>query len=270
MGLLNVGADLISREWRIVSVDPELELELKGQFPPAGGVEDNASPRLSSGASAGSSSPSVQWVHGGLRTVSFRSEFVARHQLQDHRKKERILVALRSQDPNLGRGPRVRFTWGSTVIVGFVTTCRIAKSGYWSTGFPKVIAFNMEITEAPDPIELELDDLSPEGETQWITLGQGDTFETLGARYLGRALRGELVRRINPGQGAGEVPGDRVRVFERDHPAMAGDVRPTSAPFSDRTRQRSTWQPIVEELVEARVRGLPWALLPEVLAGEVG
>jgi hypothetical protein len=229
MGVLDI---LKFNVWTITSLDPGIFLSLEGQFQPTGGAEDSAAPILSEAVTAGSDRPAVQWVAGGRRTVRIRSSFVSGHQLDDIRPSVDTLTALAAKDATLGRAPRVSFTWGELEIEGF---CKVQTriEGWWAlSGWPRRVDFDLEIVEA---FELDLDGsgTTGSGETQHVTLGEGETFEVLGLRYLGDPLRGELIRRENPDQAAGERPGDRVKILERSHPRMRGPVRPTAPSLLD-------------------------------------
>lgn len=268
MGVL----DLIKwNVWKIKCLDAAIALELEGQFQPDPGMEDAAVPTLSGTATAGSARPAVQWVAGGRRSVRFRSSFVSAHQLDDIGPKLETLTKLDLLDASLGRAPRLSLQWGDLEIEGFAIV-RKRIEGWWAiSGWPRRIDFEIEIVEA-FPLDLDGTGSSSSGETQFITLAAGEWLETLAARHLGDALRGELVRRINPRIALEEQPGDRVKVYERSHPAMRGAIRPTSPPFLGLAATGD-----VAELLEAMAadrgtvsRGLAWDRLPEVIAGEVG
>ena len=168
----------------------------------------------------------------------------------------------------------MRLTWGHLQIEGLCTKCTIRIPKFWLTGLPVAILFEIEITQGK-ALELETARTgSPfAGETLWRYLRAGETFETLGARYLGRAERGDLIRRENPAQALSELAGDRVKVLEPDHKKMRVGVIPTGVPFLDRPRTEETWQPVVQALGQSRGSGsevgLSWARLPEVVAGLV-
>lgn len=260
-----------ANKWRIVSVDPEVELLIEGQFRPDDGWEDSQAPVMAGSSTPGSSEPLTQWVAGGPRVVTLRSAFRSLHNLDDVRPKERLLERLRERDPTLGRAPKIQVTWGHREVTGFarVTT---RTPGFWVTGLPIAVAFDLEVTQAPE-ILLDLDQAGTDGETQFVTLSDGETFEELGRRYYRSPLRGELIRRQNPDHADQEAAGDRVKVLERDHPASRVAVVPSSPPYLDRTKSGETWQPVIETLAETRGQagdpGRPWSYLEEVAAGEV-
>lgn len=267
MGLADL---IIWNQWTIKSLDSELFLELLGAFQPTGGVEDTQRPVLAETVTVGADRPTVQWVAGGARVVRFRSSLVSKHSLDDIGPQLDTLRLLDTKDPTLGRAPRIAFTWSDLEIEGFArVTKRI--SGFWAvTEWPKRVDFEIEIREAH---ELDLDGSGDgTGETQYVTLAAGESFEALALRYYGDPIRGDLIRRENPGIAAGEVAGDRVKVLERTHKRAKGTVKPTAPPFLT-MRGSSPWAELVEDLAAERgvgVRGLSWDRLPEVQSGEVG
>lgn len=253
--------------WKITSDDSTNAWKLEGQYQPEG-FRIRASPVVSSSVTAGASRPYVQWVAGGSRVFSFRSRFRSLHNLDNITSKVEFLEQLTARDDDLGRAPRITFAWGVHEITGFVTACPLEIVGYWPTGFPRQVVFDLEITEAPENAGEPTS-----GETQFIRLGAGELFETLAARHLGNPLRGELIRRINPALSLlPENAGDVVKVFEREHPAMRETVKPGSVPFTEQAARPGDWQALIDELGGERgvdQRGLPWRLLPEVVAGLV-
>lgn len=262
-------ADLFHRtRWQIVSVDPQVAVFLEGQYQPDEGWVDDKPPILSAAVTPGSEAPSTQWVAGGPRVVRIRSSFVSKHFLDDIRPQRRMLESLRDRDSVLGRAPRVRLTWGDLEVVGFVSRLTVRTVGYWVTGKPKVVAFELELTES-EVLLIDLGDALAglTGETQFVTLRGGETFEALGRRYYGRADKGDLIRRENPKHADQEEAGDVVKVLEAEHVRVRRVVvEPSGVPFLG-----DGWEDIVEDIAEERdsSSGLPWALQPEVLAGEV-
>lgn len=256
--------------WRLVSVDPEVVLELEAQADPPEGVTVQRPPVVAGGGSPGSTAPAVQWVAGGSQQLRISDAFWSKHFGDDISAKITVLDRLVSRDATLGRAPLVEFTWASVSLRGYVTgQYRIV--GFWVTGLPKGVVFELTVTEAPS---LALSTGSPSGETLYVVGADGELFESLGLRYFGDPLKGELIRRVNPDLAAARtIAGERVKVLEREHPSMRESIVPTAPCFLDRRRQGTTWQPVVEDLCETRgvtSVGRPWALLEEVASGEVG
>lgn len=261
-----------ANRWSIVSLDPEVVITLTGDMPPEQGMDVEKRPQVALASSPGSASPTVQWVAGGALVHRFRGVLRARTMLDDIEPARAALEACRNRDATLGRAPRVTVTWGVLTVTGFVTGLTGRIDGYWATGHPRLYAFDLEVTEAP---QVSLSISSPRaGETQYIVLTSGETFELLGWRYLRDPLKGELVRRENPELGEErEAAGDRVKVLEPEHPRMRVRVRPLAPCFQDRTDSGDTWQPLIDELAELRGTanspGLSWARLTEVISGEI-
>jgi hypothetical protein len=258
--------------WTLTSADPEVLVALEGQFQPEDGAEYGSAPNLSDSATAGSDRPTVQWVHGGSRRISIRSAFYSLNMLDDIRSKLDALEALDAKDPTLGRAPRVTFAWGDLTITGFATVKKRIP-GWWAvSGWPRAVIFDLEIVEAPALDFTGSGSVSGSGETQFVTLGAGESLELLALRFYGDPLLGELIRRENPDLAEGETAGDRVKVLEREHPRARGPVVPTAPSFLDRKRRGDTWAPLVEDLAATRgveLAGLPWDRLPDVVAGLV-
>lgn len=263
---------LIPAKWTIASLDPEVALLIEAQFPLSDGLDvTGGQPTFGTASSAGSAQPVVQWSAGGSQGVKLSAQFSARDFLDDLTPKIDALERLKRYDPALGRAPRVLFSWGERVLSGFAKAVEVRIMDRFVTGLPRSCSFTVEIVGAPVVV---VETVSPvSGETQYVRLVAGDTFEALGARYLGNPLRGELIRRRNPEilgiDGRRETAGDRVQVLEADHPAMRAKIKPSSVPFLG-----DDWRAIVQDLGNTRgtgtTRGLPWRLLPEVLSGEVG
>ena len=265
---------LRGEQWQIESLDSVVVIRLEGQYKPEQGWEDSATPSTATSVTVGSSEPAISFVSGGARSVRIRSSYRSLDFADSLLEKEKMLRALRKRHPGLRRTPRVRLTWGHLQIEGLCTRCSIRVPSFWLTGLPVALLFEIEITQGK---ALEIDTVRTgglaSGETLYRYLQDGETFEHLGLKHLGRADRGELIRRENPIQALSETAGERVKVLEADHPRMRVEVRPTGVPFLDRARDQETWQPLVQELGESRgvgrQRGTAWALLPEVVAGLV-
>jgi len=258
-------------QWSLLSADPSVVLALYSQYPPDAGVEYGRPVRVNTWTTPGSATAGVSWVSAGPGYVRISSLYQSLHNLDDITPAIDALELLTERDAALGRAPRVTFAYGGVELTGLVTNLTKRITGYWDlTGLPKRVEFRFEVMEAA-----ALDYSSGGagvGETQYITIRDGQSFETLGAQLLGDAGRGDLIRRINPGIAAGEVAGDRVKVLEKEHPEMRGRVIPTSAPFLRMADGSDPWVEVVEELGTARAdttAGLSWFALPEVISGAV-
>jgi hypothetical protein len=245
--------------WEVVSLDPEVDLSVVGDQPLTGWSEGKPA-SLSTSATLGASAPTVQWTAGGLRTVQCTTALVARDFNDDVGPVRDRLRALNERDPILGRALRVRFTWGTETIAGFVEV-KTTTTTHLPNGRVLRVEVEFSITEA------ELPSRTPaSGETTYRVLRQGETFERLALVLLGDASKGDLVRRMNPAVAAArEAAGVRVRVLEPFHPAMRGKPAPVSPAF-----QGATWQDTVDALavdLGTTVRGRSWRSIRAEIGG---
>lgn len=251
--------------WVLRSLDREVVLVLSGQFGPSGPVRDTATPQIAEAAAPGGGTPGAQWVRQGVRSKRFRSSFNATSFADDLRPRRRLLERLRERDPALGRAPLVALTWGDQEFRGFVSELVIQESGRWAaTGLPKAIAFELELREVPM--------LGPDagrvstGFTTYVTLGSGETLESIAGRLYRNPLRGELIRRVNPELATrDEQAGDRVRVPEPEAAVVRGAVEPQSAGLL------GDWRTVLDDLATTRGTtaspGTRYWQLPEVASG---
>ena len=239
--------------WRIVSLDPEVELSIVGDQPLTGWSEGKPA-SLSTSATLGSAAPIVQWTAGGLRTVQGSTALVAKDFNDDVRPTRDRLRALNDRDPILGRAPRVRLTWGTESIAGFAEV-KTTTTTHLPNGRVLRVEVEISVTEAEPPGRAPAT-----GETVYRVLRQGETFEGLALVLLGDASKGDLVRRTNPAVAAArEAAGVRVKVLEAFHAAMRGKASPVSPAF-----QGSTWRETVDELAAdlgTVVRGRSWSAI---------
>ncbi len=241
--------------WSIVSVDPAVRLTYAGRSPLLN-VRRRKRPNVTHAATPGTSRPAAQWVHAGPEVVAFTVEVAGENMTHDLAPELNALRALTAIDPQVGRGPRVVWTWGRDTITGFVTAADENIASKWVTGLARAVVFELEITEAPDLVES-----APTGETLYTRVADGDTFEGLGFRHTGDPLRGELIRRGNPALAQRELAaGDRVRILEADHPDMRKRVAAASVPLAAAGAAAE-----IEALAESRgTVNRAWALLPGV------
>jgi hypothetical protein len=254
-----------SERWRIVSLDPELDLSIVSDFRPEGGVEDLQPGVFATAGSVGSSAPDTQWIRSGARTKRLRDSFVSRDMSDDLRPIRRKLERLRERDPALLRPPLISLTWGDQELTGLAIDVRITEDGRWTSGLPRRITVEIVVQATQRPSATI--GATPTGETTYVTLGAGQVLESLAAQLYGDASRGELIRRQNPELASRlELAGDLVKVLEADHPDARGTVRPLSAPFLS-----DGWEDLVNELAAQRGTtaspGTSYALLPEIAAG---
>jgi len=252
--------------WSIVSLDSQVQLTIVGQYKPEG-IEVSKGAKLGSISTPGTVAPAVQWISNTERVLRFSAEFKAQDCMTNIQSTYDLVDRLNVRDSTLGRAPKILLTWGGTSIRGYVSSKSLKVVGYYATGFMKGFTFDIEVTEAPD-VQLELSSPAP-GETQYLTLGDGETFEHIALKMGLDPLKGELIRRENPSIASRlEQAGDKVKVLEADHERMQEEVEPLSLPFLG-----DNWTDVVQTLARSRGTssdaGMTWDMLPEVLAGEV-
>ena len=249
--------------WTIESIDDGVSLKIEGDYPPEGFRSSKEGAIGVTGRPGGS--PTVTYNGDGAEVLTWGATWKSDNFAHDRRDVLDSLRAVRQMDIEVGRAPLMEFSWGEHQLAGFVKVS-YSVSGYWAaTGFPKIIRARIELVEEAT----EAGSADEGGETTYVKLATGETFEILAARLLGNPMRAENVRRINPTLASGaEKGGDRVKVFERSHPEMRARPAPTSLPFL----VVDDWGPVLQDRAEARGvtrNGLPWRLLPEVIAGDV-
>lgn len=263
-----------ARRWRLISVDPGVEIRIEGQYR-ADDIGDTQTAGFDRPGASGTSRPLVISVSNGARVIRLASEFRSLDYSDDIRPRIEQLRALRPMDPTLGRHPRFRLEAPGVAVVGKITACPLTIGPSWVTGLPRFVRFELTIEEDPEPLTLETTDTAIR-ETVYVVPRDGETFEHLGARLYGDPRRGDLIRRENPEQAiawefARDLPEEPVRVLEPEHPRARQAVSPASLPLGALGRGEGMEARL---LALARARGgqgagLPWASLPEVIAGEV-
>lgn len=259
-----MGLGLFGVPWHIYSLDSEVFLDIKPAQPPVAGARLEGDPNVATIEAAGSL-PTTQWLSPGVQSMTVEGVLYASSILTDLRKIKEDLLRLKQVDPTLGRAPRVSLLWGDDVVTGFVTSLPMTTVGYWVTGEPREIAFAITVTEAP---ETSIEGVSGGGgETLHLTLSAGETFESLARRYLRDPLRGDLIRSINPKVSRQrETVGTRVKIYEREHPAMRAPVVPGAPCFAQLRDGTRPWSTLINDIAADRASGAgkPLRLLPEL------
>lgn len=263
-----------ARRWRLISVDPGVNVQIDGQYPIAE-IADAQPAGFDRPPASGTSRPLVISVANGARVVRFQSEARSLHYSDDLEPLIGQLRALRTMDATLGRHPRFRFEGPGVTIVGKVTGCPLTIGPAWVTGLPRYVRFELTIEEDPEPLKLETADTANR-ETVYVVPRDGETFEHLAGRLYGDPRRGDLIRRENPEQAivwefARPLASSPVRILEPDHPSSRRAVSPASTSLGALGRGEGMEARL---LALSRARGapgagLPWASLAEVIAGEV-
>jgi len=249
-----------NRTWRIVSLDPEIGILLTSPTPLADGTSRDLSPSVNVETPAGAAGPQAQWVSGPTGAVRVSATWAAVDTSVDLSGTLASLERLTARDPVLGRAPRVRLEDGPSVVEGFVVSLRLTLARWAVAGTLRLIVAELEIVPAARVIvETEQPALR---ETTWVEIPEGGTWEHLAARLLGDPLRGTLIADLNPREAVyGLQGGDRVRVFEAEHPAMRKRVAPVAPCFVG-----DSWRAALQALAEDRgtvTRGMEYARHPD-------
>lgn len=223
------------RLWTLRSLDPEVSLEILGQYPIE--VREIRDSRLDEIETAGPEAPVVLSAGTGTRRLGASTEFRSLHYDDDIRPALDRWRGLRDPDPRLGRHVRVRLEAPGATIEGKVRSVDLLIGSAWVTGLPRFFNVSFEVVEDGGGLEIETEAPTVR-ETTWITLGAIETYEHVAARLLGDPNKGPLIRFINPEhadkegqvreQGSEERLAVRIRVFEPEHPLMRRPVRPRS------------------------------------------
>lgn len=216
--------------WRIDSADAAVIFTILGRWPANEPIRVRRGGSLSVQSGPGARLPVVQDADGGAESWSFSGTIAGRHNEDDVRADLEVLDRLAVPDATLGRRPRIRLEAAGRVIIGIVASYEDEDLGVWpATLLPRGRSFTLEVTEAPD-VALEEAQLSPAGETAFVTLAAGESFESLARSFYGDPLLGVHIAAENPAS-VGDV-GDLIRVLEADHPRVRAPVRPGSAAFT--------------------------------------
>lgn len=249
-----------NRTWRIVSVDPEVALALTSTVPLSDGLARDLTPVVASETPAGAQRPQAQWVAGPSGETRITAMFPAVDASVDLTSTVATLERLVARDPVLGRAPRVRLEDGPTVAEGFVSALRVQVFRWPVSGAIRLLT--AEITISPASVIVVETEQPALRETTWVDVPAGGEFEHLALRLLGDPLKGTLIADLNPAEAIyGLEAGDRVRVYEPEHPAMRRKVAPSAPCFVG-----NDWPAVLQTLAEDRgttTRGMDYASHPD-------
>ncbi|MGE0229461.1 MAG: hypothetical protein AB7U23_13240 [Dehalococcoidia bacterium] len=166
---------------------------------------------------------------------TFQVTWAAESPLDDLRTIHDDMLRMSTKQPRLGRRPLVLITWMDYALEGWLS----AYEPVWPHGVfqigpgnPRVLEATLTVSRAR-PRSLEATSSNAlEPQTRWVTIGEGETFESVAYQHLGDPMLGVLLRRINPHiRLGGEQAGDIIRVLERTHSEMQRPIAPESPPF---------------------------------------
>lgn len=166
----------------------------------------------------------------GPDTLSFEAEFQAEHSLDDLRPIRETLLKMRRNEPSLNRKPLLVFRWAMICDTYWMQSCDVTWEGglFPGSGYP--IRARVKITLVRAVAHAMSDERQGEvRSTFYHSLGAGETPEHLALRYLGDPTYGPKIRQTNPA--VEEVEGASYVVLPREHPKMAGPVKPIAVPF---------------------------------------
>lgn len=167
-------------------------------------------------------------------SLSLQVTWAAETPLDDVRQIHDDLLRMATKQPRLGRRPLLLCSW-----LGYSMECWLSNyepewphGVFQTTGNPRALVATIGVVRARQR-SLETtsaDALEPQ--TRWVTIGEGETFESVAYAHLGDPTLGVLLRRINPHvRLGGEQAGDTIRVLERSHSEMQQPIAPVSPPF---------------------------------------
>lgn len=247
------------RLWTIRSLDPEISVEILGQYPIQ--IREVRASRMDEIDTAGPESPVVLSAGTGTRHLGASTEFRSLHYDDDIRPDLDRWRALRDPDPRLGRHVRVRLEAPGATIEGKVRNVDLLIGTAWVTGLPRFFTVSFEVVEDGGGLEIETETPTVR-ETTWITLGALETYEHVAARLLGDPHKGPLIRYLNPEHP--DEQGERsegsetrinavtIRVFEPEHPEMRRAVRPRSLYLGARESTPRVYADRLREIAEQR------------------
>jgi hypothetical protein len=183
--------------------------------------------------------------------VTFQCVWAAESPDDDVREIHDNFIRMASKQPRLGRRPLIMVAWLGYSMEGWLS----AYEPEWPHGTFQTTPFNpialsatITVTRARQRFLETTGDTSLEPQTRLVTLGEGETFESVAYDHLGDPMLGVLLRRINPHvRLGGEQAGDTVRVLERSHSEMQASLAPVSPPFI------GNYRPVLQALAEARL-----------------
>lgn len=261
-------SDPAARLWTLRSLDPEVSLEIAGQYPAE--ASERRPSRLDTVDTAGPQAPAVLSAGTGVRSISVKTEFRALDYSQDIGPTLDKFRAIRDPDPNLGRHVRVRLELPGLTIEGKASDVELEIGTAWVTGLPRYFRVSFSVIEDGAGVEIETEAPTVH-ETIHVTTVRFETYEHLAARYLGDPGKGPLIRHINPDVTPDQEAegGVQVRIFEREHPEMRRPVRPRSLYLGAREDFAPAYATRLRELAEARAAGGARSLLDLLALDEI-
>lgn len=251
MAFLDVIGELFgfaNKTWKIKILDGDAtDTEFKGQFV-AERLEETLGSILGESSTVNKETPDFQWIRGEGETITFTSRLWASNSFLNIRQQVATFKSLIRRDPFLKRPPIIRFEVGRDLAFRcMVIGIRFRYDEIRSDGSLRGAIVDISLQKLSE-FELE-DDSGPTIASQikaaagiigsavglvsgvrslinvpggsLHTIGkipvaiQSETFESIAQKEYGDALRGDILRRVQP-EKAILVPGDKVILIDRD------------------------------------------------------
>jgi hypothetical protein len=218
---------------RLTSVEfrEDFDLDFEFQFVPTS-FNVNTGANYAEATTLNRQHPILQWANGRQKTINFEAKLWAHDVGQNIDLRVKQLESTTVRVASLGRPPIFVFTWGREInefvvveSVGNVTIDELREDGSYRGALfrltlKKYTFFDLEVT---DPSE-------PESSTFYRTVKDGDLWESLAQREYRDALKGDLIRRLNPGKPFLD-PGDVVALLDRGK-VRGVSVQPEAPPLA--------------------------------------
>lgn len=201
---------------KLVRLDQGEPSIIEFQFQPES-FSRTISSNYASGSSMNRAHPIIQFTNGELEEISFSAQWYSRHKNEDIQPYMDAMAAACRRDPNLGRPPIWAFLWGiplaDQVVVKSIAPINIESMK--PDGSLRHISFSLTLLRY-EQYDIQLTDPNERPhDTFYIVVQTGDTWESLAARQYGDALKGDLLRRLNPARPF-LVVGERVKLLDAD------------------------------------------------------
>jgi hypothetical protein len=183
----------------LIRRDPGNPRRIPFQFIPQEGTTETVSASWAEASTLGRQHPIQQWTKGEQQTLSFEARFFSRHLLENIDEMVESLKRAVQLDPDLGRPPLFDFVWGSfhdVVVVSSVGGLHRAALHPDGSLRDATLAITLRHYEKFDLV-LSNPDAKPTN-TFYITVREGDSWESLARKLYRKPILGELVRRENP------------------------------------------------------------------------
>ena len=244
-----------NRWWRIKSLDPELPLDVQGDFRPRGGVRMDASANYAVSQGLNDQGELVQFLAGSSDRCSVTVELFSDNPRDSLRARLDQLLSLVRRNGKLKRPPKCRFSWGTEFSRDvFFQQASPTIVRLWPNGSMAEVSVDLAMIEAPPAAVESTSPTAIEHESLEVVAQPDDTFELLAARYYGDPDKGVLLLQRHPDVEGGILQaGTRVLVVDRDHSTMQGQATFVSPPLEDGDDMEAAWTEHLTDRAGSRV-----------------